>query len=267
MAMGRFRVCSALGIGCSSSKSHFGARCRSCRSWSQSCRRPRLGSPGRRPRLYCSARGVDSGARCLVPQRQRGTRHAARVRPQHTGVCRTLLAVRRRHHRTAVRAGTHGAPGHRFTFVKDPVMTRGMELPPLVLELGSGSKGNPTAAPGRPAGRRRASRACAWVPSARGLCDLALFELRLRSLPPQRARSYCGSDIPFGATVVRWGASSATGRCSGCGEPIGVYERLWHVAPQIGAEPTSWLQPRPCALAMGALWHATCAEADGIPGG
>ena len=29
----------------------------------------------------------------------------------------------------------------------------------------------------------------------------------------QRARSYCGSDIPVGATVVRWGASSATGRC------------------------------------------------------
>ena len=103
---------------------------------------------------------------------------------------------------------------------------------------------------------------------ARGLRDLDLFELRLRSLPPAACPILLWVRHPV------WRDSGPMGRelrnwpvCPGCGEPIGVYERLWYVAPQIGAEPTSWLQPRPCALPMGALWHATCAEADGIPGG
>lgn len=54
--------------------------------------------------------------------------------------------------------------------------------------------------------------------------------------------------------------------CPGCREPIGVYEPIWRIAPRIGAEPTSW-------LALGeryeheALWHAACAEAEGVDGG
>jgi hypothetical protein len=55
--------------------------------------------------------------------------------------------------------------------------------------------------------------------------------------------------------------------CARCGWPIGVYERLWFVAPEIGAEATSWLRLRHGAVPMGSLWHAACAEADGIPGG
>jgi hypothetical protein len=56
-------------------------------------------------------------------------------------------------------------------------------------------------------------------------------------------------------------------RCPGCGEPIGVYEPLWMITPEAGAEPTSWLQVSPPSPAPGALWHASCAEEEGIPGG
>lgn len=47
--------------------------------------------------------------------------------------------------------------------------------------------------------------------------------------------------------------------CPGCGKAIGVYEPLWHVAPQIGAELTSWLQQRLDVVSTGSLWHAACA--------
>jgi hypothetical protein len=30
--------------------------------------------------------------------------------------------------------------------------------------------------------------------------------------------------------------------CPGCGEPLGIYEALWRIAPDVGAERTSWLQ-------------------------
>jgi hypothetical protein len=57
--------------------------------------------------------------------------------------------------------------------------------------------------------------------------------------------------------------------CDGCGRRIGVYEPVWHVAPAIGAERTSWLRLA-SAVAQpphGALWHADCAEDAGVPGG
>jgi hypothetical protein len=63
--------------------------------------------------------------------------------------------------------------------------------------------------------------------------------------------------------------SSADDRpsCPRCGEPIGTYEPVWHVAPHIGAEPTSWLRVRDLLGPRDSLWHAACAEADGVDGG
>ena len=59
--------------------------------------------------------------------------------------------------------------------------------------------------------------------------------------------------------------------CPACGLPIGVYEPLWHVKPETGAERSAWLQlagDRGASTALaGTLWHADCAERDGIPGG
>ena len=56
-------------------------------------------------------------------------------------------------------------------------------------------------------------------------------------------------------------------RCPACGEPIGAYERIWRIAPQIGAEPTSWLRVKDLLGPWDSLWHAACAEADGVAGG
>jgi hypothetical protein len=57
-------------------------------------------------------------------------------------------------------------------------------------------------------------------------------------------------------------------KCTGCGEPIGVYEALWRVHPWIGAERTSWLQlAAGRRWALESLWHVECAEAVGIDGG
>ena len=56
--------------------------------------------------------------------------------------------------------------------------------------------------------------------------------------------------------------------CPGCGERIGVYEPLWVITREAGAELTSWLQLSASATAAAAaLWHVSCAEGDGIPGG
>jgi hypothetical protein len=61
--------------------------------------------------------------------------------------------------------------------------------------------------------------------------------------------------------------------CPGCGKRIGVYEPIWHVAPNVGADPTSWLALEGRRGVVGSsgslesLWHAECAEAEGIPGG
>jgi hypothetical protein len=55
--------------------------------------------------------------------------------------------------------------------------------------------------------------------------------------------------------------------CPGCGEPVGVYEPLWAITREAGAELTSWLQISPSPTAAVALWHASCAEGHGIPGG
>jgi hypothetical protein len=52
-----------------------------------------------------------------------------------------------------------------------------------------------------------------------------------------------------------------------CGEPIGTYEPVWRIAPQIGAEPTSWLRVKDLLGPWDSLWHAACAEADGVAGG
>jgi hypothetical protein len=55
--------------------------------------------------------------------------------------------------------------------------------------------------------------------------------------------------------------------CPGCGEPIGVYEPLWQVAPERGAEQTSWLRHAASCSGLDALWHAVCAETLGVDGG
>ena len=55
--------------------------------------------------------------------------------------------------------------------------------------------------------------------------------------------------------------------CPHCGEPIGVYEPVWRVAPELGAELTSWLRVKPRLGPLDTLWHTACAEADGVPGG
>ena len=55
--------------------------------------------------------------------------------------------------------------------------------------------------------------------------------------------------------------------CPGCGEPIGVYEPLWVITREAGAELTSWLQLSASMKDVAPLWHASCAEGDGIPGG
>jgi hypothetical protein len=61
--------------------------------------------------------------------------------------------------------------------------------------------------------------------------------------------------------------------CAACGERIGVYEPIWHVAPSAGAERTPWLQledrRRSAASSplLESLWHVECAEGEGIPGG
>ena len=56
-------------------------------------------------------------------------------------------------------------------------------------------------------------------------------------------------------------------RCPACDEPIGTYERVWRFAPQIGAEPTSWLRVKGLLGPWDSLWHTACAEADGVAGG
>ena len=55
--------------------------------------------------------------------------------------------------------------------------------------------------------------------------------------------------------------------CPRCGEPIGAYEPIWRFAPHIGAEATSWLRVKELLGPRDSLWHAACAEADGVPGG
>ena len=55
--------------------------------------------------------------------------------------------------------------------------------------------------------------------------------------------------------------------CPQCGEQIGAYEPVWRLAPGIGAEPTSWLRVKSLLGPLDTLWHAACAEADGVPGG
>jgi hypothetical protein len=56
-------------------------------------------------------------------------------------------------------------------------------------------------------------------------------------------------------------------RCPVCGEQIGAYEPLWRLAPEVGAEPTSWLRVKDLLEPFDTLWHAACAEADGVSGG
>ena len=66
---------------------------------------------------------------------------------------------------------------------------------------------------------------------------------------------------------MRQPADSQRPRCPGCGEQIGAYEPLWRLAPDIGAEPTSWLRVKQLLGRLDTLWHAACAEAEGVPGG
>jgi hypothetical protein len=64
-------------------------------------------------------------------------------------------------------------------------------------------------------------------------------------------------------------AASAPPLCPGCRRRIGVYEPIWHVATASGAQRTSWLALTGSGeqALEGVLWHAECAERDGVPGG
>jgi hypothetical protein len=42
---------------------------------------------------------------------------------------------------------------------------------------------------------------------------------------------------------------------------------LWRVAPDVGAERTSWLHLGPRDATLESLWHAGCAETFGVDGG
>jgi hypothetical protein len=55
--------------------------------------------------------------------------------------------------------------------------------------------------------------------------------------------------------------------CPGCGEPLGIYEALWRIAPDVGAERTSWLQLGMRDATLESLWHLNCAEGVGVEGG
>ena len=66
---------------------------------------------------------------------------------------------------------------------------------------------------------------------------------------------------------MQWGMRSEWPLCPGCGVPIGVYEPLWRIAPDIGAEETSWLSLAASTTGIESVWHAECAETKGVPGG
>jgi len=55
--------------------------------------------------------------------------------------------------------------------------------------------------------------------------------------------------------------------CPGCGQPLGVYEPLWRIAPDVGAERTSWLRLGMRDATLESLWHLGCAEDVGVDGG
>ena len=55
--------------------------------------------------------------------------------------------------------------------------------------------------------------------------------------------------------------------CPHCGERVGVYEPAWRIAPDVGAECTSWLRVRAQLGPTDVLWHVACAEAEGVDGG
>ena len=55
--------------------------------------------------------------------------------------------------------------------------------------------------------------------------------------------------------------------CPGCGEPLGIYEPLCRIAPDVGAERTSWLRLGMRDATLESLWHLGCAEDLGVDGG
>jgi hypothetical protein len=42
---------------------------------------------------------------------------------------------------------------------------------------------------------------------------------------------------------------------------------LWRIAPDVGAERTSWLRLGPRDATLETLWHLSCAEEFGVEGG
>jgi hypothetical protein len=55
--------------------------------------------------------------------------------------------------------------------------------------------------------------------------------------------------------------------CPHCDEPIGVYEPVWWIGPLIEPSRTSLLARGRPPEPSESLWHAICAEAEGIDGG
>jgi hypothetical protein len=52
----------------------------------------------------------------------------------------------------------------------------------------------------------------------------------------------------------------------GLRETLGIYEALWRIAPDVGAERTSWLRLGTRDATLESLWHANCAEGFGVDG-
>ena len=74
-------------------------------------------------------------------------------------------------------------------------------------------------------------------------------------------------DFPDEALQMQRALGEVPPFCPGCGKRIGVYEPIWRIAPDIGAEETSWLNLTASGTGIESLWHATCAEQEGVPGG
>ena len=63
-------------------------------------------------------------------------------------------------------------------------------------------------------------------------------------------------------------AASDRPSCPACGKPIGAYEPVLQVAPEVGVRRTSWSEIAHAVRSpLEMLWHVECAESAGLEGG
>src|SRR5215207_947404 len=87
------------------------------------------------------------------------------------------------------------------------------------------------------------------------------------SPPPRRCDPQTTGRRSRNSVACMQRASAERPVCPGCGDPIGVYEPLWRLAAEVGAEQTSWLRLPERHAGIESLWHLECAEAEGVEGG